>query len=180
MIKKWVDPDDAPALTGEELRRPGGKWRIGGREVSSEEGKAAFRKVLKGKTRVNIHLDNEVILHFRSKAGERGYQTLINAALRKEVASSTQANSEQLNENSIDAERLKNDLLQALRPELQQLARDIAREVVGCSAVQIAGSNNVTALYSTQGGRGVATRVITYGSSGDLIFSAADAVGGHA
>jgi uncharacterized protein (DUF4415 family) len=83
MKKKWVDPDDAPPLTGDEVDRPDAKWRIGGQEVSVEEGKAAFRQALsRGKTRVNIHLDNDVIEHFKLKAGDRGYQTLINRALR--------------------------------------------------------------------------------------------------
>lgn len=42
-----------------------------------------MRSALTGKTRTNIHLDNDIIAHFKNKAGDRGYQTLINAALRK-------------------------------------------------------------------------------------------------
>ena len=34
-----------------------------------------------GKQRVSIMLDGEVIAFFKTKAGERGYQTLINQAL---------------------------------------------------------------------------------------------------
>src|ERR1700739_3981149 len=84
MKKRWVDPDDAPQLTGKEIHRADARWRIGGKDVSAEEGKVAFRAALRaGKTRVNIHLDNDVIAYFKEKAGERGYQTLINAALRK-------------------------------------------------------------------------------------------------
>lgn len=42
----------------------------------------------KGKTRVTMYLDNEVIEAFRAKGDEvgRGYQTLINDALRECVA----------------------------------------------------------------------------------------------
>jgi uncharacterized protein (DUF4415 family) len=84
MKKKWVDPDDAPPLTGNELRHPDAKWRIDGKEVSAEQGKAAFGVALRQvKTRVNIHLDKDVIEHFKRQAGERGYQTLINRALRE-------------------------------------------------------------------------------------------------
>ena len=37
------------------------------------------------KQRVNIMLDTGVIAFFKSKAGERGYQTLINAALKQAI-----------------------------------------------------------------------------------------------
>ncbi|MBF0126636.1 MAG: hypothetical protein HQM02_05430 [Magnetococcales bacterium] len=42
----WVDPDDAPELTGEEMDRPDAVWAIGGQQVTPEEGKTAFRKLL--------------------------------------------------------------------------------------------------------------------------------------
>ena len=40
-----------------------------------------------GKTRITIHLDNDVLDAFRKKAGKagKGYQTLINDALRQAV-----------------------------------------------------------------------------------------------
>jgi uncharacterized protein (DUF4415 family) len=42
----------------------------------------------RGKTRITIHLDNDVIDAFRLKADEtgRGYQTLINDALKQHLA----------------------------------------------------------------------------------------------
>ena len=45
----------------------------------------------KGKTRITIMLDNEVIENFRSKAEKEGlgYQTLINQALKENSGSST-------------------------------------------------------------------------------------------
>ena len=41
--------------------------------------------VLPNKQRVNIFLDVAVIEHFKSKAGDRGYQTLINEALKQAI-----------------------------------------------------------------------------------------------
>ncbi len=42
--------------------------------------------VLPNKQRVNIFLDGAVIEHFKAKAGRRGYQTLINEALKQAIA----------------------------------------------------------------------------------------------
>jgi uncharacterized protein (DUF4415 family) len=39
--------------------------------------------VIAPKLRVNIMLDAEIVAHFRERAGTRGYQTLINDALRR-------------------------------------------------------------------------------------------------
>lgn len=41
--------------------------------------------VLPNKQRVNIFLDGTVIEHFKTKAGARGYQTLINEALKQAI-----------------------------------------------------------------------------------------------
>ena len=38
-----------------------------------------------GKQRISIMLDAPIIEHFKASAGERGYQTLINDALRRTV-----------------------------------------------------------------------------------------------
>ncbi len=63
MKSKWVDPDDAPPLTADDIHSPKARWKIGDQEVSSEEGKAAFRIAFRsGKTRINMPLDNQVIL----------------------------------------------------------------------------------------------------------------------
>ncbi len=43
--------------------------------------------VLPNKQRINIFLDSAVIQHFKSNAGERGYQTLINEALKQAIQS---------------------------------------------------------------------------------------------
>jgi hypothetical protein len=49
-----------------------------------------------GKTRITIMLDDEVIEHFRKQADSEGigYQTLINALLRKAVASAKKSRPE--------------------------------------------------------------------------------------
>ncbi len=58
-------------------------------QADIKSGKLVLRKrgptgaVLPNKQRVNIYLDSAIIEHFKSKAGERGYQTLINDALKQ-------------------------------------------------------------------------------------------------
>jgi uncharacterized protein (DUF4415 family) len=47
--------------------------------------RAATGSVLPNKQRVNIFLDGAVIEHFKTKAGVRGYQTLINEALKQAI-----------------------------------------------------------------------------------------------
>ena len=42
---EWIDPDDAPELTEEDLKR--GVWKINGRIVSEAEGRAAFAERLR-------------------------------------------------------------------------------------------------------------------------------------
>ena len=82
----WVDPDDAPELNGRELEHPAGQWKVGQEPVSAQKGRAQLRARLQEaaarKRRISILLDEDVILAFKHKAGPRGYQTLINAALR--------------------------------------------------------------------------------------------------
>lgn len=78
----WRDPDDAAELTGEEIARSNTTWRIAGKRVTPAKGKSAFRAEL-GKRQVNMLLDNAVVAHFKARAGGRGYQTLINEALRE-------------------------------------------------------------------------------------------------
>ena len=40
---------------------------------------------LRGKTRLTMYLDMAVVEYFRSRAGGRGYQTLINEALKQAI-----------------------------------------------------------------------------------------------
>ncbi len=48
--------------------------------------RSAAGTVLPRKLRVNIFLDGTVVEHFKAKAGSRGYQTLINEALKQAIA----------------------------------------------------------------------------------------------
>lgn len=66
-----IDLSDIPEVTEEQMARA--KLRIGGKPVP------------KGKVRVNIFLDANVIAYFKTQAGGRGYQTLINEALKAKI-----------------------------------------------------------------------------------------------
>lgn len=66
----YDDPDDYPVITQADLDRA--TFRVGG--------KSAPRK-----QRVTIMLDTGLVEYFKAQAGERGYQTLINDALRRVV-----------------------------------------------------------------------------------------------
>ncbi len=65
------------------------------RQTDITAGKLVLRKrgpsgvVLPNKQRVNIFLDGAVIDHFKAKAGERGYQTLINETLKQAMQAET-------------------------------------------------------------------------------------------
>jgi len=68
MSDKDIDTSEIPEITEEQMK--GATLRFGGKHVS------------KGKVRVNILMDAEVVAYFKSQAGARGYQTLINEALK--------------------------------------------------------------------------------------------------
>lgn len=72
--------DEIPELTASDLKRA--RLRVAGKPVSPDEFAAAVKERL-GKQRVSIMLDAAVIEFFKAKAGSRGYQTLINQALRQ-------------------------------------------------------------------------------------------------
>ena len=82
-----TDPDEAPPLTREFFKNA--KYRVAGNIVSKVEWQKAARAQLGemlGKKRISIMLDAAIIEYFKSAAGERGYQTLINETLRKAVS----------------------------------------------------------------------------------------------
>jgi uncharacterized protein (DUF4415 family) len=66
-----IDTSEIPEITEEQMKRA--TLRTGGKPVT------------KGKVRINILLDAEVIAYFKSQAGGRGYQTLINEALKASI-----------------------------------------------------------------------------------------------
>lgn len=61
---------------------------------------------VRGKTRLTMYLDMAVVEYFRSRAGGRGYQTLINEALRR----------------AIEQEHLEQVLRRVIREESQSAA----------------------------------------------------------
>ena len=74
MSKKSISEtlDDSPPITQADI----------------ESGKLILRQRKQGrllslKQRVNIYLDREIIEHFKQRAGGRGYQTLLNEALKQ-------------------------------------------------------------------------------------------------
>ena len=79
--------DDAPPLTKAFFEN--GEHLIAGKKVSKAEWQQAARAQLGevlGKKRISIMLDAAIIEHFKTMAGDRGYQTLINETLKKAVS----------------------------------------------------------------------------------------------
>ena len=66
-----IDTSEIPEITKEQMKRA--TLLVAGKPVP------------KGKVRINILLDAEVIAYFKSQAGGRGYQTLINEALKASI-----------------------------------------------------------------------------------------------
>lgn len=64
-----IDLSDAPEVTAEMAAH--GILRVAGKEVP------------RGKTRLTMYLDNAIVEFFKARAGARGYQTLINEALKQ-------------------------------------------------------------------------------------------------
>ncbi len=71
MSDEDIDTSEVPEITEEQMK--GATLRVGGKPIS------------KGKVRINILLDAEVVAYFKSQAGGRGYQTLINEALKASI-----------------------------------------------------------------------------------------------
>jgi uncharacterized protein (DUF4415 family) len=71
MEDKDIDLTDIPEITAEQLGQA--ILRVGGKPIS------------KGKVRVNMYLDSEVVEYFKAQAGSRGYQTLINETLKESM-----------------------------------------------------------------------------------------------
>jgi len=77
--KTFADPRDDAPLRLADIKA--------GRLVLRQRGSGGT--VLPNKQRVNIFLDGAVIEHFKTMAGERGYQTLINEALKQAIQAET-------------------------------------------------------------------------------------------
>jgi uncharacterized protein (DUF4415 family) len=66
-----IDLSELPEITAEMAAH--GVVRVAGKEVP------------RGKIRLTMYLDNAVVEYFKSRAGARGYQTLINEALERAI-----------------------------------------------------------------------------------------------
>ena len=86
-------PDDAP-IRAKDIAA--GKLVLRRRSASGV--------VLPVKQRVNIYLDSAIVEYFKAEAGERGYQTLINEALK----------------NSIQAKTIEKTIRYVIRQELKE------------------------------------------------------------
>lgn len=68
---KDIDLSDVPEITKEQIA--GAQLRIGGKIIT------------KGKVRVNMLLDANIVAYFKAQAGGRGYQTVINETLKESI-----------------------------------------------------------------------------------------------
>ena len=71
MTEEDIDLSDIPEVTEDQMARA--TLRVGGKPVP------------RGKVRINIYLDAKVVAYFKTQAGGRGYQTLINEALKQSI-----------------------------------------------------------------------------------------------
>jgi uncharacterized protein (DUF4415 family) len=93
--------DEAPKLSQKDFERA--QFRVGGKDVGRAGWQAAVRARVE-KKRINIMLDTPIVDHFKSLAGERGYQTLINDTLRR----------------AVEGEHIEADLRRIVREELRK------------------------------------------------------------
>ncbi len=66
-----IDLSDTPELSEDKLSHAA--LRLGGRRVP------------KGKIRINILLDAEIVAYYKTVSGGKGYQTLINETLKQSI-----------------------------------------------------------------------------------------------
>lgn len=76
--------DDYPEFTQANIDRA--VFKVAGQTVDKATWQQHVKKSLK-KQRISINLDPDIIAFFKDKAGERGYQTLINQTLRQVMMS---------------------------------------------------------------------------------------------
>jgi uncharacterized protein (DUF4415 family) len=86
--------DEIPEVSADQMARA--RLRVDGQPVAGS------------KIRVNIYLDAAVIEYFKSRAGGRGYQTLINETLK----------------DSIRREKMEDLLRRVIREELQPYGQE--------------------------------------------------------
>jgi uncharacterized protein (DUF4415 family) len=80
ITKKQAISDEAPKLTANAFESA--RYTVGGKPADKRQWQEAVRARV-AKQRINILLDVPIVEHFKALAGDRGYQTLINATLRE-------------------------------------------------------------------------------------------------
>lgn len=81
--KSSTQTDEYPEVTAADLSRAA--YRVNMKDVTREEWQTAITEQTGKKQRVNIMLDVQTVAWFKAKAGERGYQTLINETLKQAI-----------------------------------------------------------------------------------------------
>lgn len=72
--------DEYPEISAVDMARA--SFRVGTKKVNREEWQAAVGK----KQRISIMLDERIVTWFKTQAGDRGYQTLINETLKQAIS----------------------------------------------------------------------------------------------
>lgn len=75
----------APAIHGKRSRRPSGNSPHTDDPSSADMLRMADKSLPRNKTRLTMYLDTAVVEYFRSRSGGRGYQTMINEALKQAI-----------------------------------------------------------------------------------------------
>jgi uncharacterized protein (DUF4415 family) len=78
-----MSKSSAPAIHGKRARRPAGNSPRG--LVSDPADMQVGKTLPRNKTRLTMYLDTAVVEYFRSRSGGRGYQTMINEALKQAI-----------------------------------------------------------------------------------------------
>ena len=74
-----------PGIHGKRPRQPSGNATRGRDPASAEMLDLHGKTLPRNKTRLTMYLDTAVVEYFRSRSGGRGYQTLINEALKQAI-----------------------------------------------------------------------------------------------
>lgn len=85
---------------------------LGLKRISRNERPLAVRHLAKPieKQRISINLDKDIIAHFKQASGGRGYQTMINNALRDLIFAGQETFAESLLNNPVFIKELKEKL----------------------------------------------------------------------
>lgn len=75
----------SPGIHGKRPRRSSGSSMRTGSPASADMPGTGGQTLPRNKTRLTMYLDTAVVEYFRSRSGGRGYQTMINEALKQAI-----------------------------------------------------------------------------------------------